>query len=413
MSDHTSKKIRVASIIASQTAGGIGPVCRYAAEGIAKRTGWDVTLLSLHDPVADFIDEASGLRIVGLGLEGNCACLFLRWLAENPQDVIITSDVSRIEPAFCFLPPITRHLMQIHDSGRRYRDVAVRHAAWVDGVTCVGQHIESSLRKSLDQVGFNGILRAVHNGANFPPPIQRQPHDGPLRLLFMGRVEAFKGVFDCVPLLQKLEQLGVPATLNIVGGKNEALRRQFQRKGLEKKVIWTGRVSHAECYEIAAASDIFLMASRKEPFGMVTIEAMSMGCVPIAYDIPSGSTEIIEHGKSGLLVPLGDIRAWAEHIRDLHRDRKRLAELSSQAIQRARTTFNEENMSSNLVGLINDVMLHAHDHPAQRQEGMPEEEPATYRPSPRGYQRLPEGLRLWIRTQMHSNPRLAHWLLNR
>ena len=59
---------------------------------------------------------------------------------------------------------------------------------------------------------------------------------------------------------------------------------------------------------------------------------MSMGCVPMAYDVPSGSTEIIGHGKSGLLVPLGDIRAWAEHIRKLHHNRELLNELSKGAI---------------------------------------------------------------------------------
>ena len=407
------KSIRVASVIASLTAGGIGPVCRYAAEGMAKLTDWQVTLLALHDPVSDEIGPATRVRTVGLGLDGNCARLFLQWLAANPQDLLITSDVCRIQPAFRFLPPATRHVIQIHDSGRRYRDVAVRHATWVDGVTCVGQHIETPLRHSLDAVGFRGLLRTVHNGASFPTPIQRQPYDGPLRLLFMGRVDALKGVFDFVPLLQRLKKLGVPATLNLVGGENETLRRQFQRKGLDDLLTWTGRVPHEQCYAIAAESDIFLMTSRKEPFGMVTIEAMSMGCVPIAYNIPSGSTEIIEPGKSGLLVPLGDFDAWAEHVRTLHHDRKRLAELSTGAIARARGNFNAETMSKNLADFLNDAMTHAKRHPAKRQKGIPAEEPATHVESMRGYQRLPEGLRLWIRNKVCASPKLSHWLLSR
>jgi glycosyltransferase involved in cell wall biosynthesis len=407
------KPLRVVSVIASLTAGGIGPVCRYAAEGMAKLTDWQVTLLSLHDPVGEFTDEASGLRVVCLGLDGNCARLFLQWLAANPQDLIITSDVSRIEPAFRFLPPVTRHVVQIHDSGRRYRDVAVRHAAWIDGVTCVGRHIEAPLRKSLDEVGFKGILRTVHNGANFPPLPNRRPHSGPLRLLFMGRVEALKGVFDFVPLLQKLKRFGVPFTLNIVGGENEALRRQFQRKGLADCVTWTGSVPHEQCYAIAAESDILLMTSRKEPFGMVTIEAMSMGCVPLAYDIASGSIEIIEHGISGLLVPLGDIRAWAENIRSLHYDRKRLTELSIGAMSRARGTFNAETMSKNLALYLSEVLAYADTHPAKRESGLPPETQAIYTRPSRGYQRLPAGLREWIRNRVCSNPRLSRWLLNR
>jgi glycosyltransferase involved in cell wall biosynthesis len=412
-SNHFHRPTRVTSVIASLTAGGIGPVCRYAAEGMAKMKHWRVTLLSLHDPAGEFDDEASGLKVVCLGIDGNCARLFLQWLAANPQDVIITSDVSRIEQAYRFLPSTSLHVVQIHDSGRRYRDVAGRHSPWIDGVTCVGQHIEAPLQRSLDAVGFHGLLRTIHNGANFPPIPYRSAHNGPLRLLFVGRVEALKGVFDFVPLLQRIRKLGVPVTLNLVGGENEALRRQFLRQGLADLVTWTGRVPHDQCYDIAANSDIFLMTSRKESFGMVTIEAMSMGCVPIAYDIRSGSTEIIEHEKSGYLVPLGDIRTLANHICHLHHDRVRLASLSAEAIKRARTHFNAETMAQNMAAFLIDVMAHATIHPAKREPGLPPETPLIFKQPSRGYQRLPQELREWIRNRVHANPKLSHWLLSR
>lgn len=407
------KKPVITSVIASLGAGGIGPVCRYAAQGIAKQTGWDVTLLSLHDPPSELVDEVSGLRTVCLGLQGNCARLFLDWLRGNPQDLIITSDVCYIEPAFRFVPPTTRHVVQIHDSGQRYRAVAVRNAPWIDGVTCVGKHIEAPLRRELDAVGYRGLLRTVHNGANFPPQQDREIKDGPIRLLFMGRVEAFKGVFDFGPLLQCLNRANVPATLNIVGGDNEMLRYQFEAKGVSDMVTWTGRVPHEHCYDLAAASDIFLMTSRKEPFGMVTIEAMSMGCVPIAYDIPSGSTEIIEHNKNGLLIPLGQIRGMADEIIRLHKDRRLLGELSSAASIRARTVFNSEVMSRNMTSFLKDVMDHADNTPSTREIGDALVMPIMNVQKSSGYQRLSPKLREWIRNQVGARPRLCHWWLNR
>ena len=407
------KKPVITSVIASLGAGGIGPVCRYAAQGIAKQTGWDVTLLSLHDPPSVSVDRMSGLRTVCLGLQGNCARLFLDWLRVNPQDLIVTSDVCYIEPAFRFIPPTTRHVVQIHDSGRRYRAVAVRNAAWIDGVTCVGKHIETPLRSELDAVGYQGVLRTVHNGASFPPQQHRAINDTPIRLLFMGRVEAFKGVFDFVPLLQLLKRWNVPATLNIVGGDNETLRHRFEAKGVSDMVTWTGRVPHERCYDLAAASDIFLMTSRKEPFGMVTIEAMSMGCVPIAYNIPSGSTEIIEHNKNGLLVPLGNIRCMADEIIRLHKNRHHLEELSSAASIRARTVFNSEVMARNMTSFLKDVMEHTESTPSTRVMGDPPEMPSMNVESPSGYQRLSPKLREWLRNEIGSRPRLCHWWLNR
>jgi glycosyltransferase involved in cell wall biosynthesis len=407
------KKPTITSVIASLGAGGIGPVCRYAAQGVAKQTGWDVTLLSLHDPPSESVDEVSGLRTVCLGLQGNCARQFLEWLKLNPQDLIITSDVCYIEPAFPFVPASTLHVVQIHDSGRRYRAVAVRNASWINGVTCVGKHIEAPLRRELEGVGYQGVLRTVHNGASFPEQQDRKIKDGPIRLLFMGRVESFKGVFDFVPLLQRLKRSNVPATLNIVGGDNEMLRYQFEAKGVSDMVTWTGRVPHEQCYDLAAASDIFLMTSRKEPFGMVTIEAMSMGCVPIAYDIPSGSTEIIDHNKNGLLVPLGNIRIMADEIIRLHADRHLLGELSSAASIRARTVFNSEVMSRNITSFLKDVIDHADSATSIREIGDAPEMPIMNVQAPEGYQRLSPKLREWIRNQVGARPRLCHWWLNR
>jgi glycosyltransferase involved in cell wall biosynthesis len=407
--------MRIASIIPGITAGGIGPVCRYAAADLSRHYGWQVTLVCLHDRVDEIIESRSGLRItsLGLGLNQNCARHFLDWLNSNPQDILITSDVGYIEEAFPYIPPETRHVAQIHDSLRRYRDVAVRHSAWLDGVTCVGRHIEQPLRRSLDQAGFKGLLRTVHNGAHFPPLVERSPHPGALRLLFMGRLDPFKGIFDLVLILGHLHTAGVPATLTIVGGTHDALALRFARKGLTEAVTWAGRVPHEECYRLAAEHDIFLMPSRKEPFGMVTIEAMSMGAVPIAYDVPSGSSEIIEHGRSGLLVPLGNYQAWAKTIQELHEDRSRLASLSAGAIERARTVFNADVMSSNLATFLTDVMENASREPCTRLTGLPPEKADAGVSTPSGYQRLPASLRERIRDFVGSKPRLCYWLLNR
>lgn len=145
---------------------------------------------------------------------------------------------------------------------------------------------------------------------------------------------------------------------------------------------------------------------------MVTVEAMSMGCVPIGYDTPSGTTEIIEHGKSGLLVPLGDFKGWALAVQGLHQDRVHLDALAAGAMERARTFFSAQVMGGNLKAFLRDVMAHAPGHPATREVGLPPETPVLYQRPRRGYQRLPAGLRGVIRNWVCAKPRLANWLAN-
>lgn len=405
--------MRLASIIPTFTAGGIGPVCRDTADAIARQCRWEVTLVSLHDLPTIDNHAASGARVVSLGLDVDAATGLMSWLEANPQDVVITSNVSSIEPAYCYFPPHTAHIEQLHDSARRYRRIATRHAQWLDGVTCVGRYFEPMLRNELANVGSQVLVRAIHNGAAFPPLLPRQEHSEQLRLLFVGRPDAHKGVFDLPLLLRELRRLGVPAHLVVVGGETALLRSAFEHLGLCDHVTWVGRVPHDECYRFYAHADILLMLSRKEPFGMVTIEGMAMGCVPVAYDFPSGSTEIIENGISGLVVPAGSIRRLAHAIGRLHADRQSLQRLSSNAISRARTTFSIDNTAAQMAGFIQEVVSHAQSHPSERLSGSPPKTGhSAANPPQHGYQRLPVAWRLAAHRLLCRFPRLANRIYN-
>lgn len=406
--------LRVASVIGTTNAGGVGSVCRYAAIELARITNWDVTLVRLHDSDCTAPRDPSGFQSVCLGYTGSCSLGFLEWLKDNPQDVIITSDVSTIESSFPFFAGEICHIIQIHDSLKRYREVAVRNSRWVNGVTCVGKHIEDRLFHQLKETGFCGLLGTVHNGANFPPYIRKaRSRDQPMRLLFMGRLDPIKGVFYIVSLLDELRRIDIPTVVTIVGGESATLTWQLRKKDLLDQVVFTGRIPHEECYDLASKSDVFLMLSRKEPFGMVTIEAMSMGCLPIGYNTPSGTTEIIEDGVNGILVPLGRITEAAQRIGELHRDRSKLDLMSKNAVSRAREDFSANTMALNLVQFIEETVLHSRKYPAQRISGLPKQQPKSRLNRASMYQRLPLSVRERIRALIGSHPRFCYWYLNR
>lgn len=404
--------LRVVSAIASIRSGGIGPVSHYAARAVAKKRGWKITLVSLMEGPDELQVTEGTFKACGLDLRRDCARGLLRWLEAHPQDVLITSGVSELEPAFPYLPPRLRHIVQVHDSGKRYRGVATQYAPYLDGVICVARHIEEQLAGELGSAGFRGLLGTVHNGADFPPAPSRAQSSAnePLQLLFMGRLDPIKGVADFVPILKGLERRGVPAMLNIVGAVDSHLQGAVKRAGVDGMVKWHGQVPHGKCYEFAATSDVFLMLSRKEPFGMVVIEAMSMGCVPVAYDVPSGPKEIMIDGESGILVPLGDISALVARLAALHADpalRQRMAEA---AMTRARSVFNADRMAGELAQFIERV---AAREPARRLEGEPPVTNLTLTSPPRGYGRLPQSWRMAVRRAVGSNARLCHWMLDR
>ena len=84
--------------------------------------------------------------------------------------------------------------------------------------------------------------------------------------------------------------------------------------------------------ELMRKSDILVLPSIEEGFGLVIAEAMGSGCVPLASD---ACTEICSHMKTGLMHHVGDIDALTQHITMLHEDRGLLQGLRAESLRAA------------------------------------------------------------------------------
>ena len=82
------------------------------------------------------------------------------------------------------------------------------------------------------------------------------------------------------------------------------------------------------------AMDVIVHASEQEPFGIVVIEAMSLG-KPVIATTPGGPREVLIHETSGLLVPHGEAQALADAIRRLLSDPDLAAKLGNEAAKAA------------------------------------------------------------------------------
>lgn len=404
---------RAAWIVPSVDAGGIGPVAFEVSSALAAMGGCDVTLIETHaSPQRDYT-EKSGLRRVSLdmGATREPPHVVLDWLETNPQDIVFSNGVSHLEEIFPAMTAITLHVAVLHDAGRQYRAEVLSCAPYLDGVVTVSDYVHGWVQPELRVIGFPGIIRRIYNGTSYPHALKRTRSAGPLRLLFIGSV-AQKGTAELPSLVKALKRRGVDFRLTVIS-KDDFLRRGFADSELRDRVITLPLRPRADLWNTYAAHDLFLMLGFGEAFGMVTIEAMGMGCVPIAYDMPAATGEIIEPGLSGLLVSPNS-NALAAAIAGM--SHARLTLMSSEAARRARTLFNAERAAQEYLRLIEDLVRCGELIKQTRLSGIGPR--FTSKASLRSplvllYHVLPSGFRRYIRRSLWMHPTSARWIRER
>ena len=111
------------------------------------------------------------------------------------------------------------------------------------------------------------------------------------------------------------------------GGKRETYEKLAADLDIKDKVVFTGFVEDYP-YHILKASDLFASASYAESYGYSSAEAQIMG-IPVVATAAGGTQEVVDNGKTGILVPRGDVDGLAEEIIRVLRDENLRKELGN------------------------------------------------------------------------------------
>lgn len=163
-------------------------------------------------------------------------------------------------------------------------------------------------------------------------------------IVFLGRIERGKGVFDLVEAMPKvLDQVDAELVLIGDGPDSERLRQEVRERGLTKRVHFLGAVMNKDVPSYLRSATVLAAPSRTtrrwaEQVGMSAIQAMACG-VPVV-STPSGSiSEFIDDGITGLLVPEGEPPALADALALVLINGERRRELANRARAEALRRF--------------------------------------------------------------------------
>lgn len=127
-------------------------------------------------------------------------------------------------------------------------------------------------------------------------------------VLAVGRLSAEKGMGDLVAAFAQMTRRDARLVIAGDGPERGRLERQAQELGLAERVRFLGQV--ADPTALYRTARVLAVPSRTEAFGMVVVEALAHGLPIVATDC-SGPSEILEGGKYGRMVPIGDTAAMA------------------------------------------------------------------------------------------------------
>lgn len=170
-------------------------------------------------------------------------------------------------------------------------------------------------------------------------------------IIHVSNFRPVKRVQDVVKTFAKISAR-MPAKLLLVGDGPEMtiVCKLVKKLGITDKVHLLGKQENLE--ELYSISDLMLLLSEKESFGLVTLEAMACGVPCIGTNV-GGMPEVIQHGKTGYLCELGDINDMANKALTLLMDKQ----LHKQFVKDAETIVNEKFRADKIVDQYEQIYI--------------------------------------------------------
>lgn len=179
-----------------------------------------------------------------------------------------------------------------------------------DGVTSISGYLKDETHTVFGVKTDIEVIPNFVNCSQYMPSLA--PHEGRPRLLHISNFRAVKRVNDCIRILAKVRQ-HVDAELWMAGDGPERSGAESlaHELGLSGHVKFLGKQNRIR--EMLPQTDVLLLPSELESFGLVALEAMACGVIPVATNV-GGLPEVIAHGKDGFLEAVGDIDAHATRV---------------------------------------------------------------------------------------------------
>jgi glycosyltransferase involved in cell wall biosynthesis len=171
----------------------------------------------------------------------------------------------------------------------------------------------------------------------------------------IARLHPQKDWYTFLQVAQQVQkEFGKTCLFLIIGlGPEEKKLRDYVETHRIQNVMFLGY--REDVPHLLHSSDIFILTSTHEPFGIVILEAMACGC-PVVSTRSSGPVSIVEDGVDGLLSAVGDVQGLTNHIVRLLKDKECAQKLAHNARKKVTEKYNVDFFSSRVESIYEDIL---------------------------------------------------------
>ncbi|MDB5349804.1 MAG: glycosyl transferase group 1 family protein [Planctomycetota bacterium] len=390
----SSRPMRIALLcgeLGGSSPGGVAVYTEHLAEGLARRGHEVVVFRSGYGPGSA---KPTGYRVLGIPPEADrphSLCVLRQLRAMAPFDLVeaplwggegAAVGLSGLAPVVVRLETpleVVRQMSGLPLSPDMVAGIGAERLglSYASGVIAISQAIAGTVEAIYD------VRLATHARLSTVIPIgvpaacvlsgdeANPPEMNGVRFLYLGRLEARKGILDLGAAFLRAAKQHADLTLWIAGSDNSESDGHRARTGqtyeqtlramwgpdIARRVRFLGRVTEDAKNLLMAHCDVFVAPSLYESFGIVFLEAMRLGKPVIGTDV-GGIPEIVIHGETGLLVPANDPEQLAQAMLALASDSERRNRLGGSGLERFQSRFTIDEFARRSESFYREVIAH-------------------------------------------------------
>jgi len=305
-------------------------------------------------------------------LPENAAIKLAAWVNQlNPEIYIISTSPDVGWLALPLLHPHIATLSIAHTDSDTYYDPVLHYQHFLTAAVGVSNEICANF---ITKCGLKeNQVCWIPYGVQVADAISKDANENLLELIYVGRIEEQqKRISDLVCVIKELERRKIPFVIKIIGDGPELpkLKTQLSELITINKVQLFGWVDESKVIEMLRSSVVFVLTSAYEGFCIALVEAMANGCCPVVTNLPSGNSQLIQHGHNGFLIDTGNVDGFANQLEWIFKNPHQLPMLRKNALEEGKK-YSTGNMVLKYEAFFNASILLAEQQPRKSDPAFP------------------------------------------